>query len=924
MNPRRTPINRLQDGRKRQKLSHNPEKASHAQSSHQIGDEVIRVLHSQDSGSSDQSAGKWFSQANKTGVPGQQKSAEPDDDPPFYMSDRVNYIPAAFAASEDRGFGGVSRLDSENEDLRGVIDDLTVENKRLRHMIRTRQRDRRDNPSNPTTQHEDKLFEVRIHGLPSEKRRELEALLKTFATSVHSTVPSLTTATSDTSSGQFSAKAVKPSAARTDSGYASASGTTSGATSKSASLGSASVQPSRDKAVKSYLQHIPDTLLPRQDPLMSERAKQTLVVRRLEQLFTGRVAGPGDHDQPMQQQEISQSAARADRLQDARDNKKGKVEGRREARIMPPDTKVNLDAMDPSDTKGTSTPKYSKEISTPGSPDQRPTRPLDLDIHRAQLGADNIQYMHHLGLLTPQFGGLSKGGEESPWMFLTLLTGLAQLHTLNVTPDFVRRAIRKFSKRFELSRDGLKLRWAGGSGNTRFAADDEKAIEVADINAQDSADDAGNGGSSKRSKTGSTSNLGLTSTTPSEDKGSGRQISSDSKQQPMTLSGTSNVQPSPNLINHTKPRSAFDYKPIVLREKQTGYDGCRDLDDSCETSSGDSSGLIQALSKSSMNQRSKDEGLITFYNNPHFCSDFSSEMQPSNMKPARPVVVGETLGVAMVDVPESPLRYHDATYFTSHFAPRPFDVESLSAEQRAKFDASLPKFPSLAPLSAAGEHETMPLELDACGLGGVTPEDNFALDVKVDMKPAPVRGQDRIVKQLPFSSRRYLQKFTTEVKSCQKLDLLPSKLPPPSYIFFASSSSSDTHIDDDSDDDSEGSSSPFVDEVFPAPPAFLQQFSGDSGEEHADGEDNDMESDIDMLATARRVNSAQIAEQERVYMLNQPGGIQRVTAGSLAATVGESRSASSTHEDGDVNSSGTEDGSRGESDEDDDADMGDA
>lgn len=80
-NPRRTPLTapeRTQDGRKRRKLSHSPEKESHAQDTLEIGNEVPRVLKSQESNSSDQSAGKWFSQANKDGLTSQQQSAELD------------------------------------------------------------------------------------------------------------------------------------------------------------------------------------------------------------------------------------------------------------------------------------------------------------------------------------------------------------------------------------------------------------------------------------------------------------------------------------------------------------------------------------------------------------------------------------------------------------------------------------------------------------------------------------------------------------------------------------------------------------------------------------------------------------------------------------------------------------------------------
>lgn len=69
-NPRRTlphpPLTDtklLQDGRKRQKLSHNSREES--QNTEAIGDEVARVCKSQESGSSDQSASKWFQDASK-------------------------------------------------------------------------------------------------------------------------------------------------------------------------------------------------------------------------------------------------------------------------------------------------------------------------------------------------------------------------------------------------------------------------------------------------------------------------------------------------------------------------------------------------------------------------------------------------------------------------------------------------------------------------------------------------------------------------------------------------------------------------------------------------------------------------------------------------------------------------------------------
>lgn len=861
------------------------------------------------------------------------------DDPPFYMTNHANYIPSNFVASgADHRFGGMpqSRIDSENEDLRGVIDDLTIENKRLKQMMRSLPRHHRNIPDE-VSQQQDRLFEVRMHGLPPEKRRELEHLLKDFATSVHSNVPANFVKTNSKSSSN-SLNFMNSKAPQTDSGYASNSNSNSAPVSGGRiPLSDASPVPipqkssSTNKAVKNYLQDIPDTLLPKQNPIMSERAKSTLVVRRLEQLFTGRKAAPGDHDQPKQQQEISHSAARADRMQDSLNSKKRKVEGPREAHVMPPDSKVNLDAINHFDlTEGTLSPRFRKQEnnngSRIGSPDQRPTRPLDLDVHRAQVATDNIQYLRHLGMPFFEPSESSQDNDEN-WMYLNLLAGLAQIHTLNVTPDFIRRAVKKLSKKFELSKDGHKVRWIGGADETKFTVEDEKVIEGASMSPHESSEDTGTGiNSNKRSQSNSTSNPVDTSAAPSYSKTSGLQTSSGSKQQQPTTSGISNVQSS-NVTKPTTTSSAFDYKPIVYRGKsfseyQESY--LRDSDESFDSQSGDSSGLANAMSKSNLSSKDREEGHLTFYNNPFFFSDLSADREPSNMKRARPVVVGEILGIPVPDQGrESPLRFSDATYFTTKFAAEPFQAQTAEDQKKLYFN-----LPELDAISEAGEYETMPMDFEVSGLGGVTPNDNFALDVKTEIRAVDGNNKAVCTRRLPFSGRKYQAKYFSQIKKCDKIELLPSKLPPPSYIFFTSSSSSDAAAMDDEDEDLEGSdgssdtSSPLVDEEFPAPPAFLQKFSTYSSDNAIDDNDNEMESsDIDMLAIARKVNPEQIAEQERVYAINQPGGPGvAAVAGSLAATVGASRSSSSAPEEAamaDISSDGSAHGSLEDEDEDD-------
>ena len=80
-NPRRISTreaNVLQEGRKRQKLSHSPKEVSYRRTTNEIADATSRVLKSQESGSSDQSGSKWFSAANKNIKASQKGPSELD------------------------------------------------------------------------------------------------------------------------------------------------------------------------------------------------------------------------------------------------------------------------------------------------------------------------------------------------------------------------------------------------------------------------------------------------------------------------------------------------------------------------------------------------------------------------------------------------------------------------------------------------------------------------------------------------------------------------------------------------------------------------------------------------------------------------------------------------------------------------------
>lgn len=66
----------------------------------------------------------------------------------------------------------------ENEELRGIIDDLTLDIKRLKQKLR------RYKERDPPRLQGDKLFDVRTYGLPRHRKRQLEQILQQFAAEI--------------------------------------------------------------------------------------------------------------------------------------------------------------------------------------------------------------------------------------------------------------------------------------------------------------------------------------------------------------------------------------------------------------------------------------------------------------------------------------------------------------------------------------------------------------------------------------------------------------------------------------------------------------------------------------------------------------------------------------------------------------------
>jgi hypothetical protein len=807
------------------------------------------------------------------------------DEPPFFISQNNPsgvFDTLEHGLSDAKPFGCYSQQDSEKEDLRDVIDDLTIENKRLKRLLKNRkgQQDSRDR---------DKLFEVRVHGLPSDKKRELQELLHNFASNlnVNSGLTSclLLGPPSGTQKPNVDSRfSGAPTQVRqTDSGYASNSnsGQTSATPSNPGRPTTAVSGKSNDKTVKSYLHNIPNGLLPRRPLVMSERAKMSLVVRRLENLFTGKKAAPGEHSQPLQQQEVSRLAANADMQRGTSHHRK---EGSREAHILPFDSEVDIEGLDSSESSssdsktrlptkskasGKSTQDGSSSASSAArSPDQRPTRPLDLDVHRAQIAEENIEYIRHLGLTSPKLNAEADKEKGEGWIYLNLLISMAQLHTINVTPAFIKKSIKKLSAKFELSEDGNKVRWKRSSEAPYLGAGTIQNSDMIEEILGSEIVGLGANNTDKQNPNMSISNT-LASATPSEYQSS-NQLTSESSMRVQPLSITPNLHSS-IPTSRSQPASSFDYKPILLTGKFLSRPNLPYLDETSGTQWRlRHSSLADSTDASDGIADHADAGLIVFYNSTLFCSDFSGDRAPTNMR--RPNFETSTCALGVRTTAQlDETRERDVSYFVKscvkHMPEQPFD--------ELTFD--------LPPVVGSRNAEHILRDLLASGIGGVTLQDNFLIDVKIARSASDGRDGKRV-----GLGERGSPKFKYRVATCSKTDLPPSQLPPPSYIFLPFTSSGSSAVDEawDSEDEVADAS---VDELELVPPVYLAQFATEDSSPNDGDEEMDTDSSVDMLATVCVIDPSRITAQEREFELARRPTVmdEEVATGSLAATAGE-------------------------------------
>ena len=929
-NPRRPPAHRSvsllhsQPPRARQQSSSSSdsEKRYDGQlrrgSAHTDSPSSLQALAGRYSSGESSSAEKWFEKSNN-----EVRDNNPsftDNDPPFFMRNssssetppdvRLSHL-KDFSNNHD--FANSLQFRTEllqlgtdggsTEDFRSVIDDLTIENKKLKRRLNKYEK------LHDSHLKDEKLFEVKIHGLPAEKKRELEETLRKFAANLDS--KGTTAANAFPVDGYaslppmlktFKTASSQTSAQNADSAYASMSASGQG----SSGYDSKKITPTnylaaRQQNIRSYLHDIPEGLFPQQNATaMTERAKKKLVVRRMEQLFDGRDAATSAHQHSNQQQEVSQNAARIDRSAFEASGRDARVEGSREANIMDQDIEDPLNPRQNNKMQSLED-QFSEErldknplanqggnSTSPAHPnvEQRPTRPLDLDPQRAQIPADNIRYMRQMGF-SPTDSASSVATENCHgWIYLNFLINMAQLHTINVTSDFVRKALSEYSIKFEISSDGRKARWKGVSSITRSSS-------------------SGEGSSHDRTR-GDTS-----------DGGSPRK-------RPKLYhrhSGQSNVTMDSKLVGGEIHRlraenSKHTYTPMFFHKNSSDEagDSSSEGDDHSVYSSrpapfpGESLGVtntgVHTNSGNPITPRKKrqkrEDGPIIFYNNAHFCTDLTGD-QNSNVNHHTPLYMSAT------NVPVGDSR-NTANRTIEKRGPL---AEAPGLSEPAKLDETPIPEPielSLPPLSpscaASSPKELKPIDLEVTGIGGVWPTDNFAISVesrqaRIDQQPVSNVPAQAAPKALPPQFAQILREPTPKSKTEAVLhkeviastiqNLPPSELPPAiSFMSFGDDSLDDDYseIDDDDDDgsDTSGSHNALPPAAAPQPVEIPYALS----EDEDDGESEDeSDGEVDFLAAARELDPEAVREKEREYDANMAERLaEEIPAGSSAATAG--------------------------------------
>ncbi|KAK6536259.1 hypothetical protein TWF281_000501 [Arthrobotrys megalospora] len=649
---------------------------------------------------------------------------------------------------------------------------------------------------------EEKLFEVRCYGLPPSRKQELQELLQKFAAGMDGNGGVYETKRSDAISNANATSSTNPSSSsllqNTDSAYATETRMTSsdGAAAdvlkaNAPNLGQANAKPRG--ASTSSLQ-----VDARPIQFANERARMKMVVRRLEQLFTGSDALQSELEKSKVQQQLAVAAAseKYDTAVDEMLAESGDEDDRREASMMSHQQDDDL-------TKE----KNQDQKSGTDTTHQRPTRPMDLDPNRAQVAADNVEYLEQMSFSSShKHHKPASAGEISGWVYLNLINNMAQVHTLNVSLSFIKKSIRAISDKLELSPDGNKVRWKGGLIGTRLSSEGDSSSGIGELSNEESSPGEGDSGPKSRANLTSEGKSGIKGVSSKGVKSRPSQISSPA--------------PTPGAYN----TDAFRYRPLMFHSLSARKSNSTDTseqdgsDSSSEADTNNSGGLVPILESSSnvgigdMAKLAPIDGPIIYFGGAPFYTDLSAQVV---FREGGHIFARNGEGKnyeRFVEVPIGPLSLNEDQE----------DGESSNQQSLSKFDWSsqdiemsltedseenLPELTSIVSPTS----DTLPMAMpsprpfEISGIGGVRSEDNFVMYVKAVQKPVRLRKsrfrKSGIIHHFipPETLAQFLSDdgststigFENEITDTTHFRLPPSKLPDPVFAFSLSEESSD-------------------------------------------------------------------------------------------------------------------------------------
>jgi hypothetical protein len=771
-------------------------------------------------------------------------------DPPFFQkeSDSSNEDePFQFKRQQLTPLHRNAAYTSTADDYCSVIDGLTVEIQKLKEELKSRKQD------GPELLQKVKLFEIKNYGLSKETMRELEATLRGFVAGLDTSSDELASrqplieskhATRDHmysgSRYKYAASPLGSSQTPFGSAYAFVSTNATSSSLRNPLLKSRTI--SSDWKTDNYLCEDPEGLYHR-PTIMTDGYKKNLVVRRFEQLFTGKFTSRGtprvlpvspptsnifSTSTPVTLEGLGQHNSTVDQPPGLL------KEPPREAQILPLNQQHGSEhrkslwkstgyasSWNGEQTEGNGSSGSSTSSPHPALPEQRPTRPRDLDPERAQVPSENMDYIKHLGLVPLELMGTATGPiqpgdyDAKDWVYLNLLCNLAQLHIINVTPDFVRSAVSDMSTKFKLSPDVCKIRWRGCSRGTRFASESSSG--------SNSLGYVEPGDTDVRTAPANESHQHRQSTRPS----------TEAESRPSAGSSKNLSKFGPHISSSS---DSFHYKPLFVRQHSfTGTCSLEETHASLSPFEGRDVGELGwglCGSGTSNRRKRRRDGVIIYYSGAPFCIDLSGDRaiaSPSTYSSPSGQPRQKTVNVTQ----RGPIRLTP----DSSLADRPSSAKVIFAKMDIDGDPGLTTDTSDdvsdldvdvdMPWSTEQQYtEVRPLE--PSGLGGVVPDDHFMVVVTTARSKSEILETSRsqfqrlntdqtsggIMNRLASTSTSLPASRTTVGSSLDKQRpigitytsgrikrLAPVPLPPPAILFQSFSTGSSSSDEDNMSED---------------------------------------------------------------------------------------------------------------------------